>query len=154
MKKNRSNYQDTQRLVVEAPYLKKGQVFSSGGVREGGRIVEQYKNPVPYKENNTQVNNYIIKRDYSEEFKNEMRSAAVSFAANVGTEIAINAFNEIVIPALKDAYVFCREYIFDNYSNKKVSDKRINLKAQEIIEEKIEDKDDENIIYFPKKKVV
>ena len=38
------------RYIVEAPKPKQGQIASSGGIRENGRISSQFKNPVPYNE--------------------------------------------------------------------------------------------------------
>ena len=38
------------KYIVEAPEPKKGQKVSSGGIRENGKLVSQFKNPVPYKE--------------------------------------------------------------------------------------------------------
>ena len=40
---------NTNMYIVEAPELKPGQYISSGGVRENGKMVSQYKNPIPYK---------------------------------------------------------------------------------------------------------
>ena len=38
----------TQKYIVEAPMPDKGQLPSSGGIRENGKLTAQYKNPVPY----------------------------------------------------------------------------------------------------------
>lgn len=38
------------KYIVEAPEPKKSQKVSSGGIRENGKLVTQFKNPVPYKE--------------------------------------------------------------------------------------------------------
>jgi len=46
--RNSKSNQQACRYIVEAPRPTKGQVMSSGGLREKGRLVSQYKNPVPY----------------------------------------------------------------------------------------------------------
>ena len=38
------------KYIVEAPDPKEGQIASSGGIREKGKLASQFKNPVPYKE--------------------------------------------------------------------------------------------------------
>ena len=44
----RTSKHKTQRYIVEAPMPDKGQLPSSGGIRENGKLTAQYKNPVPY----------------------------------------------------------------------------------------------------------
>jgi hypothetical protein len=39
-----------KKYLVDGPELKDGQKLSSGGIRENGRIVKMYSNPVPYSE--------------------------------------------------------------------------------------------------------
>ncbi len=39
-----------RKYIVEAPEPKKGQKESSGGIRENGKLISQFKNPVPYEE--------------------------------------------------------------------------------------------------------
>lgn len=37
-----------EKYIVEAPEIKTGQILSSGGIRENGKMVCQYKNPIPF----------------------------------------------------------------------------------------------------------
>lgn len=39
-----------RKYIVEAPEPKKCQKVSSGGIRENGKLVSQFKNPIPYEE--------------------------------------------------------------------------------------------------------
>lgn len=38
------------KFIVEIPEPHKGHIVSSGGIRENGRMVSQFKNPIPYEE--------------------------------------------------------------------------------------------------------
>lgn len=37
-----------EKYIVEVPNPKKGQNVSSGGIRENGKLISQFKNPIPY----------------------------------------------------------------------------------------------------------
>ena len=58
--------QQACRYIVEAPRPTKGQVISSGGLREKGRLVSQYKNPVPYKPQQEKQIVYVSNRRHSD----------------------------------------------------------------------------------------
>jgi hypothetical protein len=81
-----------RKLIVEAPELKEGQIDSSGGIRENGRISVQYKNPVPYVE---------PKMPPAVSQKDMLKDQAKNFALNVGTDIVTILWYEYGRPFLQ-----------------------------------------------------
>ena len=69
----------TQKYIVEAPIPKKGQTASSGGIREKGTIVAQYKDPIPYTEP------HLPSR--KEQFNQEMKDIAFDFILDVVSDL-------------------------------------------------------------------
>ena len=157
MKKNNLMYQNVERCVVEVSKPQKGQILSSGGVRENGRIVAQYKNPVPYKETITHTNYYYIQRDAREEMKEQLKHDMAKAALDLGLEIAVSLWDE----RLKHVCVEVIDVFVDTIKGKNTKVKEpsnaLKIKATKIIEQKnMETKHDMdgNIVYFPKKKIV
>ncbi len=77
---NTTNKEETKmtKYIVEAPKPKKGQKVSSGGIRENGKLVTQFKNPVPYKEPtlpptvvNQRANTELIRKEQTRARRNE-----------------------------------------------------------------------------------
>lgn len=76
MKKSNSNNKENVKMkkyIVEAPELQKGQKVSSGGIRENGKLIAQFKNPVPYNES-VPKRNELAKLPNSELFEIEQNN--------------------------------------------------------------------------------
>jgi hypothetical protein len=86
-----------RKLIVEAPELKEGQIDSSGGIRENGRISVQYKNPVPYVE--PKMPPAVSQKVYTQ--KDMLKDQAKNFALNVGTDIVTILWYEYGRPFLQ-----------------------------------------------------
>lgn len=72
-----------RKLIVEAPELKEGQIDSSGGIRENGKISVQYKNPIPYVE--PKLPPATPQKTYTR--KDMLKDQAKNFAMDVGTDL-------------------------------------------------------------------
>ena len=64
-----------ERFIVEAPEPKKGQKISSGGIRENGKLVTQFKNPVPCKEKRNNIGTYLLRLAWEELGEPVLRSS-------------------------------------------------------------------------------
>lgn len=84
-KDSKSN-QQACRYIVEAPRPTQGQVMSSGGLREKGRLVSQYKNPVPYYPLQEKQIVYVSNRRSSD----------------IGSTIGRVLWEELVVPIVRD----------------------------------------------------
>jgi hypothetical protein len=83
-----------RKIVVDAPELKGGQIYSSGGIRENGKISVQYKNPVPY-----DVETKTSKRDYTQ--KDMLKDQAKDLVMDVGVNIAFILWYDYGKPLLQ-----------------------------------------------------
>lgn len=63
------------KYIVEAPEPKEGQKISSGGIRENGKLVTQYKNPVPCKEKKNNIGTYLLSLAWKELGEPVLRSS-------------------------------------------------------------------------------
>lgn len=77
--KQRKEETKMKKYIVEAPEPEKGQRASSGGIREGGRMASQFKNPVPYEEpvlppivNPQPTKGEVIRNDQSSAFRDKV----------------------------------------------------------------------------------
>lgn len=109
------------KYIVDAPELKPGQVLSSGGIREGcGKLVSQYKNPIPYNEQYAQSltpspssTEPVINNQYAKNIASSLIGCAIveltvpliSYGMNKLSEKIINKIEEKKNP--KELYVPC-----------------------------------------------
>lgn len=152
-----NNKTDSRYYIVEAPVPLKGQVVSSGGIRENGRIAVQFKNPVPYEEPQTQINRYYIHKNVKEEFKDKIKYEATCMALEIGFNVASSIWHDCLKPVCKDLMKDCYVIMSDNLITTIKSKDRAKLKANEIIEQKnkeLSTYENDNILYFPQKKIV
>ena len=84
-----------KKYVVEAPEPKDGQVASSGGIRENGKLVAQYKNPRPYEESLENI-------DYEEKVESELDYAIKNEVRDIFKTLLL----EVVLP-------YCKKFIND-----------------------------------------
>lgn len=94
-----------KKFIVDAPELKDGQTYSSGGIRENGKISVQYKNPVPYVEpkefsmvcNEKQTKKELLK-EQAEDFVIEMGKEIISmFWHEYGKPFFQTKFRELAL---------------------------------------------------------
>lgn len=148
-----------RKLIVEAPELKEGQTDSSGGIRKNGKILAQYKNPIPYEEptlppaapQKSYTRNYMLKEQ------------AKDFAIVVGSDILSMLWYEYGRPVLQTKlHQFGQKTIAYLESHSKRSQKITTQEqnASKIIDSKYVEiqeannfEDNSKIICFPNQRV-
>lgn len=87
---------DVNQIIVEAPKLKDGQIYSSGGVRENGKIIAQYKNPRPYYE--PQILKELPNNSYT--IGDRVKDQVTDLAISIGKECILMIWKEFVKPLI------------------------------------------------------
>lgn len=147
-----------RKLIVEAPELKEGQIDSSGGIRENGKISVQYKNPVPYVEPTFPPT--VPQKSYTR--KDILKDQAKDFAMDIGTDIIAMLWYEYGRPYLqaKLHQLGKKAITYLESPSKSHSITASETKTSKIIDaeyvetQESEDfEDNDKIFHFPKKKV-
>ncbi len=84
-----------KKYIVEVEEPKEGQVVSTGGVRDNGKMAAQFKNPVPYEAPSTTTTAVVIKDDTAApvafgpayNVKERAKAEAKEFALDLGMDI-------------------------------------------------------------------
>ena len=141
-----------QKFIVEAPVPKDGQEASSGGIRENGKIVAQFRNPVPCE--GPTLPPAVKQPTYTR--TNNLKDQAKDFAIDCSKDIIGMLWFEFGRPFIKA--------IIRNMSQKSVAAIKAQSQnkadsespAPEIIDVEAEEISyvDEKIIRFPSKKAI
>lgn len=138
-----------RKLIVEAPELKKGQIDSSGGIRENGKISVQYKNPVPYVE--PDLPPAIEQKVYTR--KDMLKDQAKDFAMDVGTDLVSMLWYEYGRPFIQaKLHQLGRRAIAYLEGSAVRTAKIIDAEYAEVLEVN-EVEEDDRIIHFPNRRV-
>lgn len=78
MKESRKN-----RYIVEVDEPKEGQIVSTGGIRENGKMCAQFRNPVPYEEPDCSLSDLTQAHRRKQRVKNGMKELAVDLAMDL-----------------------------------------------------------------------
>ncbi len=138
-----------KKYIVEAPEPEKGQKASSGGIREGGRMASQFKNPVPYEEptllpslRTQPTNSDVIRKDQVRAFRNK---AGVYFLGI--------AWQELGEPIFRSELRKIRNKIINNIEASVHDVGRISPEVIDVEEDGIKTtSDDEKIVPFYRRK--
>ena len=96
----------TKKYIVEAEEPKEGQEVSTGGVRDKGKMVSQFKNPIPYEDpvpTPVNKNTDIVPSASapSQRFKTRIRDEVQELAIDVGRDIAYSLWDDFLKPFIR-----------------------------------------------------
>lgn len=138
-----------KRYIVEAPEPEKGQEASSGGIRDGGRMASQFKNPIPYEEPvlpptvRTQPTNGEVTR----------KEQARAFTDKAGRYLLGIAWQELGEPILRSELRMIRNKAIKKIKASIHDDGRISPEVIDVEEDRIIiTSDDEKIVPFHRRK--
>ena len=162
-----SNTQETPKMkkyLVEVEEPKKGQVVSTGGVRDNGKMAAQFKNPIPYEEPspapvNKSTGIIPATNARGNYLKTRIREEAQGLAVDVGRDVAFMLWDDFGKPFLKAKLAQAVDWFLSSpKKNTDIESYDIPTRATgEIIDVDAKDLtpvyDSDKVIPFPKKRV-
>ena len=110
------------KIVVDAPDLKAGEEYSSGGVRKNGKMICQYKNPRPYVEKRVVINEPV---DVATIRQKEVCKSNDIFQ-EIGEEVIDLLWENIGSPLLDAVFKRMGELFVSALENRKKGDNKLD----------------------------
>ena len=130
------------KIVVDAPDLKAGEKYSSGGVRKNGKMVFQYKNPRPYVEKRVVINEPV---DVATIRPKEVYKSN-DLIQEIGEEVIDLLWDNIGRPLLDAVFKRMGEYFISGLETRKTSkDKLDNISSDNSKKTYVKEKDSSNV---------
>ena len=147
-----------KKFIVEVEEPKEGQIPSSGGIRnKDGRLETQYKNPIPYEEPPVVYKDLVTEPSQN----NYVKSALKKFVGDVGSDIAYILWREVGAPFVEMKLRVIGQRVISKIESKAHEDDYIEADMITVNDNAVDQSEDisihesdDNIIPFPKKKVV